>query len=51
MVLSRRDWIGIASWGMAGLLAETSLAGEQRSYVEAIHTSGAALASLWDAGA
>ena len=34
--------------GMAGLLAETSLAGEQRSYVEAIHTSGAALASLID---
>ncbi len=34
--------------GMAGLLAETSLAGEQRAYVEAIHTSGSALASLID---
>ena len=34
--------------GMAGLLAETRLEGEQRSYVEAIHTSGAALASLID---
>lgn len=34
--------------GMAGLLAETPLAGEQRSYVEAIHTSGSALASLID---
>ena len=34
--------------GMAGLLAETDLAGEQRSYVEAIHTSGTALASLID---
>ena len=34
--------------GMAGLLAETELAGEQRSYVEAIHTSGSALASLID---
>ncbi len=34
--------------GMASLLAETQLAGEQRSYVEAIHTSGSALASLID---
>ena len=34
--------------GMANLLADTELAGEQRSYVEAISTSGAALASLID---
>ena len=34
--------------GMANLLVETELAGEQRSYVEAIRTSGAALASLID---
>ena len=34
--------------GMANLLADTELAGEQRSYVDAISTSGAALASLID---
>ncbi len=34
--------------GMAGLLAETKLDGEQSSYIEAIRTSGAALASLID---
>ena len=34
--------------GMASLLADTSLQAEQRSYVEAITTSGAALASLID---
>ena len=34
--------------GMAGLLSETGLDGEQQSYVEAIKTSGGALASLID---
>lgn len=34
--------------GMAGLLAETKLDGEQNSYIEAIRTSGSALASLID---
>ncbi len=34
--------------GMAGLLVETALDGEQKSYIEAIRTSGAALASLID---
>lgn len=34
--------------GMADLLTGTRLAGEQRTYVEAIRTSGAALASLID---
>jgi signal transduction histidine kinase/CheY-like chemotaxis protein len=34
--------------GMASLLADTPLQAEQRSYVEAISTSGAALASLID---
>ncbi len=34
--------------GMAGLLAETKLDGEQNSYIEAIRTSGTALASLID---
>ena len=34
--------------GMAGLLAETPLDGEQKSYIEAIKTSGTALASLID---
>jgi signal transduction histidine kinase/CheY-like chemotaxis protein len=32
--------------GMANLLADTELAGEQRNYVEAIRTSGGALSSL-----
>jgi len=34
--------------GMAGLLAETRVNGEQKSYIEAIRSSGAALASLID---
>jgi signal transduction histidine kinase len=34
--------------GMAGLLAETRVDGEQNSYIEAIRTSGTALASLID---